>query len=513
MYAREQAYADLGKMLSGPDAGGFGFEQPDLGGLSLEDSTSIRSVDEPNYTFIPPEPRAVYKTILYYAMLYDSLQSDPTLPYPPLQDQSHELLIELSVRWRLPQFTRYVTFTEVAIRMFRDQEITIGQLDVALESLKSPPHEMKKVPPIQSYTAALPDLDFTRWTMTDFASYQQALRDVHDTLLRDLYDNLVRCYEPKPPSIKDLMMVLGRHIYDDPAFPQRPEDAEEFKQQLDTALRAKAAQAYRDFVDSIIPESQEDWDFSHVVQLGKAVTGLCQRIKKRYKKNPEILGVSPYDILVQTMFPTFEADANEFISRVLAVAKERGVQVNQQDGFELYKELVEIRSTHLSDAKLKGTPFAFHIEGLLEEFVWRHISYADEQMGVYIDNAIKQDQFQLVSKQPDGHVEDHARHSSSIVDVFALFNQTLKSVEDLGWQDEVHVARFKKSLSKSFAAGIGRYCEVVESRFAKEMDRQTAQEITATTKTTQEKFLQYARDALATKEKIEPFHFYPEVCL
>jgi hypothetical protein len=511
MFVGEQAYAEIGKMLAKPDAGGYGFDQPSLAGLSLEDSNSIRSVDEPNYTFIPPEPRAFYKKILYYTMLYESLQYDPALPYNPLGEQSTEVLVELSVRWRLPQFTRYVCFTEVAVRMFRDQELTVGQLDFALESLKNAPPELKKVPPIQSYSVALPDLDHSRWTITDFAAYQHALGDAHVALLRDLYDTLLRCYEPKPPSIKDLMMVLGKHIYDDPAFSQRPEDAENFRQHLDNALRDKAADVYRGYVDTIIPQNQEEWDFSHVVQLGKAVTSICQRIKKRYKSNPEILGVSPYDILVQTMFPTFEEDASEFISRVLVVAKERGEPVNKNDGFELYKELVEIRHTHLSDAKLKGKPFAFNIEGLLEDFVWRHIGDADEQMDVLIDNAIKQDQFQLVSSKPDGYVEDSARHSTSIVDVFSLFNQTLKSVEDLKWQDPIHVARFKKTLSKSFAAGIGRYCEVVESRFAKEMDRQTAQEMVATTKTAQEKFLQYARDALTAKERIEPFHFYPEV--
>jgi hypothetical protein len=132
-------------------------------------------------------------------------------------------------------------------------------------------------------------------------------------------------------------------------------------------------------------------------------------------------------------------------------------------------------------------------------------------MEALIENAVKQDQFQLVSNKPDGYVEDSARHSTSIVDMFSLFNQTLKSVEDLKWRAPVHVARFKKALSKSFAAGIVRYCEIVESRFVKEMDRETAQEVVATTKTAQEKFLQYARDALTTKERIEPFQFYPEV--
>jgi hypothetical protein len=67
------------------------------------------------------------------------------------------------------------------------------------------------------------------------------------------------------------------------------------------------------------------------------------------------------------------------------------------------------------------------------------------------------------------------------------------------------------ALARAFATGIGRYCEVVEQRFAREMDRPTAQEIAAASQTAQEKFLQYAKDAWNTKEKIELFQFYPEV--
>ena len=58
----------------------------------------------------------------------------------------------------------------------------------------------------------------------------------------------------------------------------------------------------------------------------------------------------------------------------------------------------------------------------------------------------------------------------------------------------------------------GRYCEIVEQQFAKEMDRQSGIEAGVSSKTAQEKWLQYAKDAWNTKEKIEPFQFYPEVC-
>jgi hypothetical protein len=509
-YGEDQAYAELSKKLSAPDSGPLGFDQPvSLSSLSLDETASIRSVDEPSYTFIPPEPRACYKTILKYAVSYDQLHSDPAAPYVPLSEQSNELLIELSMRWRVPQFTRLVVLLEVATRKFLDQEISAEQLDAVFETIKTPIPEPKKMPLIQLYTTALPEIESHRWTMTDFTVYQLALKEIHDALLRDLFDLLMRCYEPKPPTVGIVMAVLNTHIYGDSLFSERPEEATDYIRQLENGLRQKAADVYREYTDSNIPRSQEDWNFSHVVQLGKAVVNLCERIKKRYRKNPEIMGVSPFKVLVETMFPIFEEDANVFILRVIQVAQDNNTDIELQDGFDLYKELVELRKIHVES--LPDKPFAFHIETLLEGFVWRWIQGAEARMIEYVEGAIKQDQFQVRTPGHDALPTDADRHSVSIIDTFTLFNQTVDQVFKLEWDDDVHHARFMTALGKAFAGAIGRYCEVVEQMFSKEMDRPTAQELSASSKTTQEKLFQYAKDAWATKEKIEPFQFYPEV--
>lgn len=515
LYGEEQALADLSKMLSGPETGALGFDQPlSLGSLSLDDgasgSSSIRPVDEPSYTFIPPHPRAFYKTILQYAMSYDQLNSDPEGPYAPLSESSIDLLVELSIRWRVPQISRHVTFVEVAARKFLDQEMTTEQLDVALEYVKTPVPEPKKVPPIQGFMSTLPEIESSKWTITDFAVYQQSLKDIHDGLLRDLFTLLMRCYEPKPPSIAVVMMVLGRHIYDDQAFSQRPDEAADFAQQLEAGLVQGATNAYRGYTDTHIPQSREEWNFLHVVKLGKAVVGLCERIKKRYRKNPEILGVNPFKILVETMFPIFEEDANAFIIQVLQVAQEHGLEIDLQDGFDLYKELVEIRKIHVES--LPSRPFSFHIEGLLEDFVWRWIKGAEAKMSDYVDESIKQDQFQVRAHDPDVPPTDVERHSVSIIDIFTLFNQTVDQVFQLGWDDDVHHARFMTTLARAFTSAIGRYCEVVDHKFAEEMEKPREEATQEEVQTTQSKFLQYAKDAWNTKEKIEPFQFFPQVC-
>lgn len=509
-YGEDQAYSDLARMISSPDSGSgpLGLDSFSLSSMSLEDTASIRSVDEASYVFIPPDPRAYYKTILQHAMTFDQVHADPSVPYTPLSKQSVDLLTELCVHWRIPQFTRHVTFLEVAARKFLDQETTVEDLNAAFEFVKEPPPEPKKAPYIQHHHAAMQEIETARWTMVDFTVYQQTLSNLNEALLRDLYDLLLRCYEPKPPSVGVVMFVLMNHIYDDPSFSRKPEDEEAFAELLAEGLRQQAANVYREYLDREIPSSQEEWDFSHVVKLGKAAVALCQKIKNRYRKNPEIMGVSPFAVLVQTMFPNFEKDANVIIDRIVAVAKERDMEIDLQDGFDLYKELVEIRKIHVES--LPGIPFAFHIESVLDEFVWRWINNAETRMEEFVEQAIKQDQFQVRTNDPDAVPSDADRHSVSIIDMFQLFNQTVDQVFQLEWDDDVHHAKFMTALAKAFASGIGRYCEIVEQRFAKEMDRQTAQELAAAQKTTQERFMQMAKDAWNAKERIEPFQFYAE---
>ncbi|KAK3341597.1 hypothetical protein B0T25DRAFT_558719 [Lasiosphaeria hispida] len=507
-YGEDQAYADLSKMLSSPDSNAFGFDQSlSLGSLSLEDSTSIRSVDEPNFTFIPPDPRAVYKVIVQYAMSYDQLHSDPEAEYNPLSEESTELLVELAIRWRIPQFSRDIAFVEVAVRKLIDQEIDAEQLYTCLDIVKEPLPETKKPPPIQWYSTPLSEIDPSRWTLTDYAGYQQSLKELHDVLLRDLFTLMMRCYEPKPPSIGVIMALLRNHVLEDPAFSQKRDDKLAYAQQLEAGLRQQAAQVYRDYLDANIPRNQEEWKFAHVEALGKAVVSVSERIKKRYQKNPDVMGASPHKILIETVFPNFEEDAQEFIKRVIEVAKEKKEDIPFQEGFDLYHELVAIRKIHAGS--LPGKPFAFIVEDLLQGFVWDYIKFTEGKVEEFAENAVNSDKFE-VRANADGFASDEGRHSFSILDTFTSFRSAVDTIVSLHWQNQVQHARFMTGLARAFAGAIGRYCELVETRFAKEMDRQTEEELVAASKTTQEKFFQYAKEAWNTKERIEPFQFLPE---
>jgi hypothetical protein len=354
--AEDQAYADLARTISSPldDNTFYSFDQPvDMSALSLEEEhTSPLFLEESTYTFIPPDPRSFYRSILSHALTFDQLHApqagDGPAVHPPLSRASTELLTELCVRWRIPQFSRLVLFLDVAAQKFLDQEISLEELDTSFEFVKSPPAENKRSSVHISQTSTS-FLNQSLWTISDFALYRQVLANLHDGLLRDLYEKLQHCYDSKPPSPGSVLAVLETHIHNDPAFSIAPGDLDSFKNQLADGLRLRAAAVYRGYLEAEVPQNQEEWEFYHVVQLGKSVVKLCERIKKRYRKNPEIMEVNPLTILVETMFPSFENDAGDLIQRILHVAHTRNSEVVMQDGFDLYRELVEIRKIHLAD--------------------------------------------------------------------------------------------------------------------------------------------------------------------
>ena len=129
----------------------------------------------------------------------------------------------------------------------------------------------------------------------------------------------------------------------------------------------------------------------------------------------------------------------------------------------------------------------------------------------WVDQAVKQDQFKVRTELANQIPTEDQRHSVSVIDIFSSFNQTIDRIVQLNWDDDLQYARFMTALAKIVGTGIARYCELVEQKFIKEMDRLTPEQEAAANQSRQEKWVQLARDAWNNKDKIEPFQFFPEV--
>lgn len=510
----DPGYADSSRNGSqSSENGAYAIDQPvDMSGLNLRDVSD----DGTSYVFTPTDPRAYYRAILKQALTYDIADADlhageETSETPAaklLSKQSTELLYEIASRWRLPLFSRLILFLDVIREKYVNQEIDLDTLDAAFHYIKEPPPPPDKKSNRMSHIPVQDAvMDRSRWTIHDYALNQQILLALHDALLRELFELMMYVFDTKPPPLGPIMYILETHIYDDPTFSGTEDDMDRFTEQLRKALKTKAGDVYRELLAKHIPDTKEEWEFFHVIELGKAVVKLCERIQKRYRKNPEVMGVSPMMCLVEEMFPAYAADARDLVARILDVARDKNEDVPVQDGFDLYKELVEIRRIH-GDA-LPNRKFAFNIEGLLQDFVWRWIEMTDSNLINWVDNAFKQDQFQIESSNPVPL--DEERHSVSVVDIFRSFNQSIEQIVSLNWDNDLQYAKFMTAASKSIGVALARYCELVEGKFAREMDRMTPEQAAAMRQTRQEKWMSMAKDLYNQKEKAEPFQFYPEV--
>jgi hypothetical protein len=482
-----------------------------MDGLNMRDD--LANGDE-SYTFIPSDPRSYYRAIVKEALTYDladAQQSEGGEYIGLLSKQSHELLNEVAHRWRLTLPSRFILYLDVIREKYLEQELDLDTLDAAFNYVKEPPATDKKSNRMSMMQMPPPDVisDRSKWTVHDFLLNQQILSSLHDALLRELFELMMFVFDTKAPPLGPIMYIITSHIYEDPTFDVPDEDLNQFTEQLRLALRRKAGDVYGEMLAKNIPDTKEDWEFYHVIELGRAVVKLCEKIQKRYRKNPEVMGVSPMMCLVEEMFPAYATDARDIVARIMDVAHSKGEDIPVQDGFDLYKEMVEIRRIH-SDA-LPNQPFAFQIEGLLQDFVWRWIQMTDSNLIGWVDNAFKADQFQIQSQNPIP--ADDERHSVSVVDIFRSFNQSIEQIVALNWDDDLQYAKFMTAVSKSIGLALARYCDLVEQKFAREMDRLTPEQEAAARQTRTQQWASMAKDLYAQKEAVAPFNFYPEVSL
>ena len=280
------------------DGSSYVIDQPvDMANLSPRSQSPDSSADEDKtFTYMPSDTRGYCRFIVAQAMTYDLNDQGLQAPTPEgngdstpaklFSKQSTELLNEICLRWRIPYVSRTILFLDVVREKFVDQDITLDTLDAAFSFIKEPPPDNRKY----SNTMSSVMLDRSKWLLADTVLNQQILTTLHVALLRDLYDVLQQCYEPKPPSVGPTVFVLEHRIYNDPGFSKTQEDLDAYRDQLYEGLQGKAHDMYRAFLQKEVPNDQYSWEFFHVIELGKKVVALAQRIQKRYRKNPEIMG-------------------------------------------------------------------------------------------------------------------------------------------------------------------------------------------------------------------------------
>ena len=263
----------------------------DISSLSFSmNGSSDNSVSDESdvYTFIPADPRSCFRYILSQAWQYDMRHPEGEQASSKLLNkQTWELLNEICARWRIPSFSKVVLLLDVAKEKFMNDEIDLDSLDTAFIVAKETPSQEGK----KRASMALPAFfERHKWTVHDHRLMRQLLVSLHEGLMRELYNVMMHCYELKPIPIGPVMYVLENHVEKDPSYIQDREEVDQFRSSVVDGLSQSAKDKYRELVKTEIPPDPQDWKIEHVMSLGQAITQLSQRIQKRYRNNPEIMG-------------------------------------------------------------------------------------------------------------------------------------------------------------------------------------------------------------------------------
>jgi hypothetical protein len=288
---------DLSRTSSGrADRTSYVIDSPvDLSSLQLGGSDGD-SEESDTYTFIPTDPRSIYRFILSQTLAHDmrdreieATQATSDAPSMKLlSKQSTEMLNEICLRWRIPNFSRMVLFLDVIQSKFVDNEIDLNTLDSAFTFVKESPSSEARSKRASFVASSV--FDRQKWTVHDLQMMQQLLSKIHEALLRELYDVMMDSFEAKPRPIGPVMYVLEHHIQMDPNYTEDPEDINRFCSYVQDGLAQKATEKYQSLLGQLVPVDSEAWQVDNVIQLGDAISKLALKIQKRYRNNPEIMG-------------------------------------------------------------------------------------------------------------------------------------------------------------------------------------------------------------------------------
>jgi SOS response regulatory protein OraA/RecX len=210
------------------------------------------------------------------------------------------------------------------------------------------------------------------------------------------------------------------------------------------------------------------------------------------------------------VYPKLALKVKSVLEETFAELAAQEQEMALDDGFDIYRQFTDLRALYTG---LKNMPeeWPVHIEDLFIQFPKRWLQEVDAKVMGWVEGAVKQDKQMFSAMEGPDLTERQERHTSSVVDIFRSFNQSIGFLKELNWQDEYQYAKFMTVMTKILEKGVTRYCEELEYWFRHELNKKTPEQEAALTQTKQQKWMAMAKEAWSNEKKVEPFQFAPEV--
>ncbi|BEJ13854.1 hypothetical protein CspHIS471_0310280 [Cutaneotrichosporon sp. HIS471] len=450
--------------------------------VDLVQSVDGLKLDDRNFTFVPPDPREVFRQLLRASLGYDlqvlrTLPEDQDVSLGILSPEHTALLGECALRWRIPQSFRAWVFFE------------------AIEDH----YEQGDVPPDCVFEAvggvgrASQEFPISDWAASDQAGLQSVLLRRDLFFLNDIEISLndpAGYMAPEFRQAVDHWCNLGADSDEHPAF-QRTQRAicDRLRQQAYAKYIEEASEKYAQ-------EGGKNKRFA--TALASWIESNGKRLNKWFSE-PLLPEVDVVALVLQQQLSLWVRDLEE------AMASSNDPSSAPSSGFEeslaMYHRAQKLQSMGVAFGM---DPSQFSLSSIFEPVISAWLDETAVKMRQWADNALRIDDSSPLTANG---------HSSSVTDLFASFHSAMSFLLDLDWDDPEQMAAFATRLSKIISLSVDDYCTKLERLFSAEMNQTESHQSTAK----QKAWIEKARSTIAHLQgdrKIQAFfNFTPASCV
>ncbi|KAI9243823.1 hypothetical protein BDA99DRAFT_529801 [Phascolomyces articulosus] len=464
------------------DMGGTNLLASEGGARSRNSLQQTTEHDSQNaFAFIPNDPRSHFRLLMAMCIDYDNevVPDCERAKTSVLSQQSDELLRECWRTWRLSAPFRAVLYLELVRTRF-DQ----NKLD--LEDVKDASRALDKV---------IKENSSKTWAINDRESLIRTYEGLNQTLLHELEAALSEYWKISPMWVYDLVGMLDK-IYDNPAYVQDHPDPHLAFSRLEETVEGAAVSRWRT-IEKVLDNSQDS--LTNLLALADKLIKELVSISKKKFKTPIQEHLEVPGIVMARHMPFFALEIENWAYS--PEARNAPIDVT----FELYHKVLSLKRLYDQYGPRQKTVL-FKVESWFLQHVKRRLKATHAATPEWVENAIKQDEFKPINET--------AVHSSSIVDLFSMFHQSVDFVQNLQWPNETQRCRFLTALSKVFAIALEQYTNTLEHFVLEEISPPQQNENDPSTAPS---FLDKARYLTGshggTKEEATPADFTPELCV
>ncbi|CAO0802314.1 unnamed protein product [Mucor circinelloides] len=345
-----------------------------------------------------------------------------------LSQQSDELLRECWKTWRLSAPFRAILYLSLIKSKFDSNELGIDDISDALRSLERVAKEN----------------DASCWAIADRNSIIRVLEGVDNSLLRDLAEGLSEYWKISPIWVQDIVDLLEK-VYSNAIYAEAHPDPEVNIIQLEDSIKGAAVERWSS-IEKTANDPEKD-ALSNLFSMADILSKELASVAKKKFPHP-IMGVLSVSSLVMArQMPYFALEMENW-------AYSPDFKTCPIDSaFALYEKVLHLEKLY-DEYGPETKKSLFKVESWFLPHVKRWLRKTNESTFDWVENAIAQDQFQRYS--------DVVVHSSSIIDLFSMFNQAVDFILDLQWPNDVQHCLFMTFLAKIIGEGIDHYCSTIE---------------------------------------------------